>query len=219
MIQAVVFDMDGIMFDTEHLTLRLWKKICAAEGYPDVTAYADDYIGMNRVGHRAYFEKRFGREFPYDKFMAQGREAVLKELAAHGVPVKPGLFALLGYLRDRRLKIAAATSTQRATAIGFFESTKIIGYFDAMIFGDMVEKSKPDPDIYRKAAAALNVAPQNCMALEDSPNGIRSAHSAGMKTVMVPDTVASSPELEKLLFACVPSLDAVIPLLQKENGQ
>lgn len=219
MIEAVVFDMDGILFDTERLTLRLWKKICESEGYPDVTVYGSEFMGMNHVAHRQYFEKRFGKEFPYDAFMALGRKAVLEEIAKNGVPVKPGLFELLGYLKEHRLRIAAATSTQRKTAVGFFESTKIIGYFDAMICGDMVEKSKPDPDIYRKAAAALNAKPEHCMALEDSPNGIRSAYNAGMKTVMVPDLVAPSPELDKLLFACVPALNDVIPLIETENRQ
>lgn len=219
MIEAVVFDMDGILFDTERLTLRLWKKICDSEGYPDVTVYSSEFMGMNHAAHRQYFERRFGKEFPYDAFMALGRKAVLEEIAKNGVPVKPGLFELLGYLKEHRLRIAAATSTQRKTAVGFFESTKIIGYFDAMICGDMVEKSKPDPDIYRKAAAALNTKPEHCMALEDSPNGIRSAYNAGMKTVMVPDLVAPSPELDKLLFGCVPALNDVIPLIETENRQ
>lgn len=219
MIEAVVFDMDGILFDTERLTLRLWKKICDSEGYPDVTVYSSEFMGMNHAAHRQYFERRFGKEFPYDAFMALGRKAVLEEIAKNGVPVKPGLFELLGYLKEHRLHIAAATSTQRKTAVGFFESTKIIGYFDAMICGDMVEKSKPDPDIYRKAAAALNAKPEHCMALEDSPNGIRSAYNAGMKTVMVPDLVAPSPELDKLLFGCVPALNDVIPLIETENRQ
>jgi beta-phosphoglucomutase-like phosphatase (HAD superfamily) len=98
-----------------------------------------------------------------------------------------------------------------------FESAKVTGYFDQIICGDMLEKSKPDPDIYLKAAAALQVAPQDCMAIEDSPNGLTSAYRAGMKTVMVPDLVALNAELEKMLFACVPSLRDVIPLLEQQK--
>lgn len=218
MIEALIFDMDGILFDTERLTIGLWKKLCRDMGCADVTLYSGEFMGMNHTAHREYFFRKFGGQFPYDEFMDRGRKAVLAHIEQHGVPVKPGLFELLQYLRERRFRVAAATSTQRKTALGFFESTKIIGYFDSVICGDMVEKSKPDPDIYLKAAAALKVEPANCMALEDSPNGIRSACSAGMKTVMVPDMVEPRPELSRLLFACVPALNDVIPILERENS-
>lgn len=218
MIEAIVFDMDGILFDTERLTISQWGKVCKAMGCPDVTRYSSEFMGLNRVAHRQYCAQKFGEQFPYDESLNRARKAVAEYIAQNGVPVKPGLFELLDYLKERRLPVAAATSTQRSTVLNFFESAGILGYFHEIICGDMVEHSKPDPEIYLKATAALKKQPENCIALEDSPNGIRSAYNAGMKTVMVPDMVAPSPELDGMLFACVPALNHVIPLIEAENG-
>ena len=214
MIKALVFDMDGILFDTERLTVGLWGEVSKTLGCTDVTPFIADYMGLNSVSHKQYFFHKFGDDFPYDEFLERGRIAVAQHIEKNGVPLKSGLFELLDYLKANGYGIAAATSTRRVTALRLFESAKIIRYFDHIICGDMLEKSKPDPEIYLKAAGALGVEPALCMALEDSPNGIRSAYRAGMKTVMVPDLIPPSPELDKMLFACVPSLNEVIPLLK-----
>ncbi len=217
MIQAVVFDMDGVLFDTERMSLRLWKQVCENMGCVDVTQHAPQYMGLNPVQQKAFFLRQFGADFPYDEFMRKSREAVAEEIRKNGVPVKPGLYELLEYLKSHRYLVAVATSTRRATAMGHFEDANITGYLHQIICGDMVEKSKPDPDIYLKAAAALGVAPQYCMAVEDSPNGIASACASGMKTVMVPDLVQPTPELRQKLFACVPSLSEIVPLLERQG--
>lgn len=216
MTRALVFDMDGVLFDTEHMTIKLWKRLCKDMNCVDVTQHASEYMGMNAVQHKISFLERYGSDFPYDEFMDRAREYAANEIRQNGVPVKPGLYDLLEYLKKNGYRIAAASSTRRVTVMQYFDSTKITGYFDQIICGDMVEKSKPDPDIYLKAAAALGIPPQSCMAVEDSPNGITSAWRAGMKTVMVPDMVPPTPELSQMLYACVPSLSDIIPLLEKE---
>lgn len=217
MVKAVVFDMDGIIFDTENLTAGLWKKASEKLGCADVTPYKVEFMGMNSVYHKKYFLKKFGTGFPYDEFIRCADKLASEHIAKHGVPVKPGLFQLLEFLKQSGYLIAAATSTERTTVLRYFEKTGITDYFDSIICGDMVERSKPDPEIYLKAAGSLGVAPQECMALEDSPNGLTSAYRAGMKTVMVPDLVSPTPELNKMLFACVPSLSDVIPLLEQQR--
>lgn len=216
MIEAVIFDMDGVLFDTENMTLKLWKKLCKEMNCADVTQHPEEFMGMNSDQIHKHFLDRFGVDFPYEEFMRRGRKYAEEEVQAKGVPVKPGLYKLLDYLKQNGFLIAAASSTKRVTVLQYFESAGITGYFNRIICGDMVEKSKPDPDIYLKAASALGVNPHSCMAVEDSPNGIASAWSAGMKTVMVPDLVPPNPRLNQMLYACVPTLADIIPLLERE---
>jgi len=218
MIKAVVFDMDGILFDTEKLTVEGWKQASKELGCSDITDIIGKIMGLKTTVQKEYFNQTFGESFPYDEFIRLGRKYSDAHIAKHGVPLKPGVYELLDYLKNNHYQIAAATSTSRVCVMAYFKSAKITEYFEQIICGDMVEKSKPDPDIYLKAADALKIAPEYCMALEDSPNGLTSAYRAGMKTVMVPDLVQPTPELQTMLFACVPSLNEVIPLLEQQKS-
>ncbi len=220
MIKAVVFDMDGLMFDTERLSAEACEQASQTLGCSSTKEIRGKTMGLTPVYSKKVFLDTFGADFPYDAFVQLEKSYMADYIQKHGLPVKPGLYELLDYLRQNGFKIAVATSTSRGSAMKNFESVKVTEYFDQIICGDMLEKSKPDPDIYLKAADALKIDPQYCMALEDSPNGLTSAYRAGMKTVMVPDLVTPNAELEKMLFACVPSLHEVIPLLERhKSGQ
>lgn len=218
MVKAVVFDMDGVLFDTEKLTAESWEKAGEALGCSNVMSVISQFLGLNSVYQEKRFHELFGEDFPYEEFIEYGRKYSADYIAEHGIPVKPGVFELLDYLKGNGYLVAAASSTRYATVTRHFEDVGITGYFHKIIGGDLVEKSKPDPEIYLQAASALGVAPQDCMALEDSPNGLTSAYHAGMKTVMVPDTIQPTPELREMLFACVPSLHDVIPLLEEQKA-
>jgi HAD superfamily hydrolase (TIGR01509 family) len=218
MIEAVVFDMDGILFDTERLWGEAWKHASAKLGCADASVLKPKAMGMNWTQLKQFFYESFGSDFPYEEYMRLAIEDMAENIKENGLPVKPGLYELLDYLKQNGYKIAVATSTERVRAMEYFDKAGIKEYFDGILCGDMVEIGKPDPDIYLKTAALLQIEPQKCMALEDSPNGLISANRAGMKTVMVPDTVEPTAELTKLLFACVPSLKEVIPLLEQERS-
>ncbi len=218
MVKAVVFDMDGVLFDTEKLTAESWEKAGEALHCSSIMSVISEFLGLNSVYQKKRFHEIFGEDFPYEEFINYGRKYSENYIKEHGIPIKPGLFELLDYLKANGYHIAAASSTRHATVLRHFKEAGITEYFDTIIGGDMVEKSKPDPDIYLHAAASLGFAPQDCLALEDSPNGLTAAYRAGMKTVMVPDLIAPTPELEKMLYACVPSLSAVIPLLEKQKA-
>jgi HAD superfamily hydrolase (TIGR01509 family) len=217
MIEAVIFDMDGIMFDTEQLMLRALEQTAREFAYDGAGEIKKEIMGTNARVMRQIFMRRYGPDFPYDRFMAFRQKLVDREIGENGVPLKPGLFELLRYLRKNGYGTAVATSTSREHALEYIRSTGAEPYFRKIICGDMLEKSKPDPEIYCTAAAALNLAPEVCMALEDSPNGIRSAHAAGMAAVMVPDLIPPSPELDRLLFARVETLSDVIGLLEEQK--
>lgn len=215
MIKAVILDMDGTMFNTERIMSDAWVKAGKELRCADGREIYGQIMGMTHDSAKKVFRETYGEDYPYEDFIELGRKFNNDYLAENGVPVKEGLYTLLDYLKVNGYKTAVATSTQRETTLSHLKSTNTIQYFDSIICGDMVEKSKPDPDIYLKTAGALQVQPAECMVIEDSPNGITSAYRAGMKTVMVPDMIEPNPELNAMLYACAETLDRIIPILKK----
>lgn len=213
MIKAVIFDMDGLMFGTEQMTKEIWDKLGNELGYADVSAVMPETMGVKLGLSGNIFRRHFGPDFPHKEFIEKYRERFDERIQKEGVPVKPGLFKLLDYLKQEGYVCAVASSTSRKKVLHYFEKTGVTGYFQKVICGDMVEKSKPDPQIYLTAAKEIGIEPKDCMVLEDSPNGIRAAYRAEMSAVMVPDQVQPDEQLRPMLFACVNSLEDVIPLL------
>ena len=218
MIEAVIFDMDGLMFDTETLTRELWDAVGAEMGYKHVSAVMPETMGVRLGQSGDIFRRHFGPNFPYDEFVAEYHRRMRERIEKKGVPVKDGLYDLLEYLKREKIPCAVASSTSRKDVLHYCVKAGVTGYFQKIICGDMVEKSKPDPQIYLVAARELNMEPERCMALEDSPNGCLSARRAGMKTVMVPDQLQPDEAMREGLFACVSSLRDVIPLLEKQRA-
>lgn len=217
MIRAVIFDMDGLMFDTERLTCAATAQAGKKLGYPDIADFARKMIGRNEKECVKLYTRYLGSDFSREQFYTQRQEMIDASVRENGIPVKPGLPELLEFLKREELLLAVATSTSRRHALPYLEQAGVARYFNRMVFGDMLEKSKPAPDIYLKAAAELEIPPADCMALEDSPFGIRSAHDAGMKTVMVPDLLEPDEALKKIVDFCVPSLFEVIELIRNER--
>lgn len=162
--------------------------------------------------------ERFGAGFPYDDMSAEVWREVEARLE-HSVPLRPGLFELLDALRARNCKMAVASSTDSARVLHNLETAGVRGYFSAVIGGDQVTHSKPEPEIFLKAAAALDTPPGLCMVLEDSYNGVRAGAAAGCFTVMVPDMDPPTPEMERLAWAIVPGLTDVARLLEQTDLQ
>ncbi|MEG0766340.1 MAG: HAD family phosphatase [Clostridia bacterium] len=214
MIRAVVFDMDGLMIDTERMGRKVWSQIGDEMGYPVSDALYQKVLGVNETSCRRVLTDAFGADFPCQAFRENTAQRMEFLLQTEGVPVKPGLRALLDYLKLHGYRIAVATSTSRAPALAHLAGAHVEKDFDAVICGDMITRGKPAPDIYLKACELLQTPPEQCMALEDSPNGIRSAHAGGLQAVMVPDLIAPTPELRAMLYACCDDLFGVIALLQ-----
>lgn len=191
MIEAIVFDMDGILFDTERLSVESWIEVAERLGLPDIDKGVYGCIGLNRTDCRIFLKETYGQDFPYDYFREQTAAVFQRKMAKDGLPVMKGAGELLAWLQEKGLKVALASSTSHKTVESHLQQAGFTGFFQAVIGGDMVEHSKPQPDIYLKACQLLDVEPGNAAAIEDSPNGIRSAYAAGMLPVMVPDLVLS----------------------------
>ena len=199
MIKGAVFDMDGLMFDSERLVYEIWQKTMDSLGFD----YNID-IYKNTIGWRAdqtekFYNSIYGEKFNFKETREKCRNTFMQRVTSEGVPIKKGLFELLDFLKSRNIKTAVATSTSKLTAGKVLKMAKAYDYFDDFVFGDDVKSSKPDPEIYLTAAKRLSLAPAECIALEDSFNGIKSAHLAGMTTVMVPDYLSPTDEIKPLI--------------------
>lgn len=214
--EAVIFDMDGVIFDSETLVFRCWNVVAEKYGVKDVEKVCTECLGINAVETKEIFLRHYGSDFPYDEYKKEMAELFHKSAAEGGLKLKTGVVELLTFLKEQNYKIALASSTRRAVVEAELTGAGIIQYFDEIICGDMVKKSKPEPDIYLKAAEKIDVSPDKCYAIEDSYNGIRSAHRAGMAVIMVPDMLPVNEEMEETCCNIFDSLFQVITLLQEK---
>lgn len=214
MIESVVFDMDGVLFDTEKVCLDVWYQIGKEMNIADIGIAVTKCVGLNSNDTRQFFLNQYGIEFPYDEFRDRSSQLFHKILDTEGLPIKPGVIELLNFLQDNNYKIALATSTNKANVMKYLDEAGITHYFQTIVTGDMVVHGKPDPEIYLKACKELESPPELSIAIEDSPNGLKSAYSAGMKPIMVPDLIEPTDELKKLLYGKFNSLLEVINYLQ-----
>ncbi len=213
MIKAVISDMDGVMLDTEKLYVRFWCEAARFYGYPMEPEHA---LGIRSMARQYAAEKLcgwFGAGFPYDEVRGKRVELMDAFVAEHGVEAKQGAEELLRWLKAHGYPVALATATPVERAERYLRQTGLLPYFDEIVSARMVKNGKPAPDIYLLAAERLGFSPEECMALEDSQNGVRSAAAAGCKTVLVPDQDDPSAELEGLLFGVAENLSDIIKLL------
>lgn len=206
MTDSVIFDMDGVLFDSERIYNEAWRRTGRRLRLPDIEACITHCIGLNGKDIRAYLIGKFGPSFPAEQFSEDIKKIFEDIVSADGLPLKTGVREILTWLAENGVKTGLATSTSRINAVRHLENADLLGYFSAIVTGDMIKKGKPDPEIYRQACAALGTEPSACYAIEDSPNGIKSAHAAGLKVIMVPDLIAPTPSIEKLLHKTCASL-------------
>ena len=216
MISAVIFDMDGLMTDTERLFIDMWCQIMRERGLPERDDVVKYCIGQAHDLTEQYVAQELGQDFDYVSVLKEINRRSLKYFEEVGVPVKSGLHELMNYLRKENIPCAVATSTKSEYAKSRLRGAGALDYIQVLITGDMVEHGKPDPEIYLKAAAALDVPPESCLVLEDSPHGIEAAYRAGCIPVMIPDLREPDDRTKAMLFDLKESL-AEIPALIEEN--
>ncbi|MEM7533241.1 MAG: HAD family phosphatase [Chloroflexota bacterium] len=213
-IQAVIFDMDGLMIDTERIAQQAWQQVGAEWGY----TFSDDVylqaIGRTKEDTGVLFKEAYGVSFPFEEMYAQ-KQALLHDAVHYGeIPIKDGLLDLLDWLEAQHIPKAVATSTARPTATIKLQKTGLIDRFPVTVCGDEIANGKPAPDIYLKAAIGLGIEPATCLVLEDSEPGTHSAHAAGMIPITVPDMKLPSAETRSIAYAVVDSLHDVLDILK-----
>ena len=215
-MKAVIFDMDGVIFDSEALVVKMWKKVAEKYGIPDIEETCRICLGINAAVTKEIFLERYGQEFPYDRYKKEMSDLFHASAAEGKLPQKPGIRELLEYLRENHIKTAVASSTRRELVTKELQDGGLLSYFDEVVCGDMVKRSKPEPDIYLEACRRIQERPEDCYAIEDSYNGIRAAQRAGMRPIMVPDLAEPTEEMEELAECILPSLYEVKNYISKK---
>lgn len=214
-IQGILFDMDGVILDTEKLYSRFWQEAANALGYPMTKEQSLGMRSLNREAGEAKLQSYFGKEISYTEVRNKRIELMDAYIEKEGVYLKPGVTTLLEYLEKMGIKKAIATSSPIERTIKYLSSVNLDKRFDKLISGYMVEKGKPEPDIYLYAAKELGVKPENCLVLEDSPAGILAAYRAGCIPVMVPDLDEPDEDTKAMLYAKADGLESVIDIITK----
>lgn len=214
-VKAVIFDMDGLLLDTEKLLIRFWIQAANEAGFPMALEHALSIRSLHRSFAIPYLQGLFGEAFDYQKIRSRRMELMNEFLADKSPELKKGAVELLDFLNAQKIPAAVATATDFERTRDYLTRAGIFDKFEKIVCATMVERGKPAPDIYIYAASQLALSPEECIALEDSPNGVKSAASAGCKTIMIPDLSEPDEELKALSFAVVRSLDGVIDIVKR----
>ena len=195
-ISAVIFDMDGVIFDSERPVLAGWQEIARKYDIPDIEKPYYKCIGVNSVKTREIFLDFYGSSFPYDKYKAEQSHNFHAKYDGGKLPLKPYIRETLKLIKSMGIPAAVASSTRSAVVRQQIADAGLNGYFSAIIGGDMISRSKPFPDIFLEAAKQLGAVPESSLVIEDSFNGIRAAYSGGFVPVMIPDMVQPDAEMQ-----------------------
>jgi HAD superfamily hydrolase (TIGR01509 family) len=199
-IKLVVFDMDGLMFDTERLAKKFWMEASEKFNHKIDDEIFKKTIGLNVNKTRGIYKEYYGDEFPYEEIRAEKNKLERNYISSNGVPFKKGLIELLEYLKKIKLKVALATSTGKERTELLLNSSDVKKYFDFITYGDEIHNSKPHPEIFLETCKKAGCQPENCIVLEDSENGVIGAYRAGMLPIMIPDMLEPAEDIEKMLF-------------------
>ncbi|HUD30294.1 MAG TPA: HAD family phosphatase [Novosphingobium sp.] len=211
-VRAVIFDMDGTLLETEAAHQRAFEEAGYAIGWPLEAALLESMIGINRDANQTKLAEVLGPEFPLARFYLES-DARFDDIVNAGLPLRPGTEAILGHLRDAGVPMALCTSTEGGIAEARLEQAGLLHYFDVVVTRSDVVEAKPAPEPYLLAASRLGVAPQDCLAVEDSYAGVAAAVAAGIPTIMVPDLLPATEVQESIVLKVLPSLDDLRAIL------
>lgn len=195
--KAVIFDMDGVIFDTEKVYLDIWIEVFEKYGYKMTKELYVNVMGTGRKNVIKTFLENFGDDLPIEKMYEEKDNQLFYIIENQGIPLKEGVKELFSMLKEKNYKIALATSAKRERVEKQIKDKWLKESFDAIVCGDDVEKGKPSPDIFLKAAKKIDVEAENCFVVEDSPAGIKAAFSGGMKGIHVEDLKAADEDILK----------------------
>ena len=210
-ILGVLFDMDGVVIDSESLYTRFWMEAANSLGWPMTREQALQLRSLNPGLAKSKLESFFGPQVSYDAVRARRIELMNAYIEEHGVDEKPGIRELLAFLKERNIPCAITSSTAIPVIRQHLGRLGLLEGFTALCSGKDVPKGKPAPDIYLAGAAALGLSPERCLAVEDSPTGIEAAWRAGCQTVVVPD---QDQPTDEALGRCTAKADSLLDVLE-----
>ncbi len=211
---AVVFDMDGVIFDSERAVMNCWLKLADKYGIENIEKPYLACTGTTVQKTKQIMLEAYGDDFPYDEYAKEASRMYHEKYDGGRLPMKSGVIEILDFLKNNGKKIALASSTRKETVINQLRDAKILDYFDEVITGDMVMKSKPEPDIFLLACEKIGVKPNRAYAIEDSINGIRAAFRGGLRSIMVPDLLPADQEMREKAEEVIDNLDNVVLYLR-----
>ncbi|MEE1219713.1 MAG: HAD family phosphatase [Ruminococcus sp.] len=213
--KGAVFDMDGLMLDSEKVVYQSWQTVMDEAGYPYSLDIFKRTVGLRVDSTEQLYKSIYGADFDYVPFRLKAREMFYNYISENGVPVKKGLFEILEFLKENGIKTAVATSTSSQTAMKVIRMSGVYDFFDEFVCGDFVKNSKPHPEIFLTAAEKILLKPEECIAFEDSINGIKAAFAAGMKPIMIPDYLQPTEEIKPMLSLLCNDLSEAVKELEK----
>lgn len=216
--KTVIFDLDGVIFDSEQVVRRGWQYAAQKLQLGDVDSLFLQCVGTNHIFTEQLLQKTFDAQFSYEEFRKYTREYFYQYTGAYGLPVKPGVKELMEYLKTEDYRIGLASSSTLQYILNGLRQAELIHYFDVIVSGENLQRSKPEPDIYLQACKKIGVIPAEAYAIEDSYNGIRSASRAGMQPIMVPDLLPTTAEMQALCRCICQDLFAVKEWLAAERA-
>ena len=196
-VNTVIFDMDGVIFDTERIYLEAWTDVFDKYGYKMTKEVYTSVMGVGRKNVIKTFKHIYGNDLPIDKMYKEKDQILFNRIEEGTVPTKEGVHEILSFLRENDYKVALATSAKRQRVDKHLKDANLEGVFDVTVCGDEVEKAKPNPDIFLKAANKLEGDRERCIVVEDSLAGVKAGHNAGMIVVNIPDLKDYDDELER----------------------
>lgn len=210
--KAVIFDMDGVLLDSETISWKTWELAAQELGLENIQTANEKCMGASSFDIHRILRSIYGENFDSEAFLKRTYELFFEIEAKDGIPLMPFVNEALEYLSKKYI-LALASSTRKVHVIRQLTNAGIIDYFKTITTGDMVKHSKPDPEIYLIACKSLNLQPKECAAIEDSPNGIKSAYNAGLKTIMIPDKILPDEDIKKISWKILSSLKEINTVL------
>jgi len=213
MLKAVIFDMDGLMIDSERATFEEYGNVLKSMNLTITEEFYKTLLGKTVKVGKTLFHKEYGEDFPVDDVIKEVHIRLAERFEKYGVPVKKGLVELLEFLKKNNYKTIVATSSNRARVDKILGQANLTEYFDDSICGDEVTNGKPNPEVFLKACDKLGVKPNEAIVLEDSEAGILAAHNADIKVICVLDMKYPEDEYASMTYKILDSLDQIIDIL------
>lgn len=211
--ELIIFDMDGLMFDTEIVGMQVMMQVLQEYGYQLTKEMYLSLIGTSGQVAKERLLSYFGEDYPLSSIQQTTRDRLIQTIDQEGLRIKPGLTELIQAARQKNIKICIASSSHQSRVSHYLQLANMEQTFDFVISGDMVKRTKPDPEIFLTALAMADVGKNQALVLEDSKNGILASHAAGIPVICVPDLQQPEPAIESLCWAVLPTLQHVIDYL------